>query len=547
MFFCRAPGLLISVVFVSLCLIVPGEDPKTPAVDSGLAAADELSRLGRFADAEAGYRILLKTDPKLVPAQVGLVRAILGQTKIDEALDTVNAALAAQPNSAALMASRGDVQFRRGEMSDAEVSYLAAQKADPKEVNAHLGLARLYSSYSLYRKAYDQLQIARDIAPDDSAVQSAWIRLLPREQRLAAVESYLSAPNHKEEAKAFTAYLDFLKATTSKTAHACRLVGKVEQTETKLEAFSAPNARRSRAIALTTAINGERVVLPLDTGASGIVVGRRLANKVRLPRISGAYVGGWGDHGPQNGYRAVADDIRIGDLEFQDCVVVVADIPGADGLIGPDVFESYLVDIDLAQMRLRLSPLPKRPEEAVAVTSLNSEGEEANAEEKDSSGQNSSAPTDKSPQHEPKDRYIAPEMADWTRVFRFGHMLLVPTSVNDSKPMLFLVDTGSVGSMLSLRAGQSMSKVRSEDRLRLKGLSGGVNNVYSSKSATLRFGHLEQKNKDIITVDLSNMSRQSGTEISGVLGFQVLMMLDVKIDYRDGLADFEYDPRNRKR
>jgi predicted Zn-dependent protease len=67
----------------------------------------------------------------LVPAQVGLVRAMLGQQKIDEALDAVNAALAAQPNSAALLAAKGDVQFRRGEMSDAETSYDAAMELDP--------------------------------------------------------------------------------------------------------------------------------------------------------------------------------------------------------------------------------------------------------------------------------------------------------------------------------------------------------------------------------------------------------------------------------
>jgi predicted Zn-dependent protease len=42
---------------------------------------------------------------------------VLRQQKIDEALDAVNTALAPQPNSAALLAAKGDVQFRRGEMS----------------------------------------------------------------------------------------------------------------------------------------------------------------------------------------------------------------------------------------------------------------------------------------------------------------------------------------------------------------------------------------------------------------------------------------------
>lgn len=31
-------------------------------------------------------------------------------------------------------------------------------------------------------------------------------------------------------------------------------------------------------------------------------------------------------------------------------------------------------------------------------------------------------------------------------------------------------------------------------------------------------------------------------EVSGILGFETLYMLQIKIDYRDGLVDFVYDP-----
>src|SRR5271170_2214652 len=159
---------------------------------------------GKFAEAEAGYQGVLKNDSKLVPAevvlaQVGLVRAMLRQQKIDEALDTVNTALAVQPNAAALLAARGDVQFRNGEMSDAELSYLTAKKFDAKEVHTYLGLARLYGSYSLYRKAYEQLQSAHEVAPDNIEVQRAWLRMLPRKERMAALEAYLSGPHPDDE------------------------------------------------------------------------------------------------------------------------------------------------------------------------------------------------------------------------------------------------------------------------------------------------------------------------------------------------------------
>jgi predicted Zn-dependent protease len=115
------PPFLVAAVLISLQLMF-GDDTKAPAIRPELAAADQLYRAGKFAEAEAGYRALLNTESKLVPAQVGLVRSMLRQQKIDEALDTVNNALTVQPNSAALLAAKGDVQFRRAEMSDAELS-----------------------------------------------------------------------------------------------------------------------------------------------------------------------------------------------------------------------------------------------------------------------------------------------------------------------------------------------------------------------------------------------------------------------------------------
>jgi hypothetical protein len=136
-------------------------------------------------------------------------------------------------------------------------------------------------------------------------------------------------------------------------------------------------------------------------------------------------------------------------------------------------------------------------------------------------------------------------MANWTKVLRFGHMLLVPTMVNDSKPMLFGLDTGAFSNILSVRAGRQFSKVNSENRVRLEGLSGSVNKVYRAK-ATLRFGHLQQPSLDVITLDLSSISRHTGTEVSGFLGFGMLRLLEVKLDYRDGLVDFAYDPKRVK-
>ena len=546
-------SFIVALVFL-LQPVTSCEDSKADSPSLALASADQLYRAGKFAEAETGYRALLKAEPKLVPAQVGMVRAMLRQQNIDESLDAVDAALAGQPDSAALLAAKGDVHFRRGEMSEAERSYLAAKRLDPREVRARLGLARLDRSFSLYHQAYDQLRSAHEIAPDDFEVQRAWMQILPRKDRLAAMEAYFAGPHPDDEAetRGWKEYLEFLRATVEKPVHACRLASNVEQTETKLEPMYASD-HRMRGIGVSARLNAQNVRLLLDTGAGGIMVGRGVAEKAGLMRISSRHYAGIGDKGPQSGYTAVADSFRVGELEFRDCVIQVIEqstVADQDGLIGADVFGAYLIDLDLPRMRLRLSPLPKRPEETVVPKALNSEGEEQAVSERkegiaDEQGLEQKAPASvpKPGPPLPRDRYIAPEMANWTKVFRFSHGMLLWTRVNDSKLMLFALDTGSFNNILSMRAARQLGKVHSEDRLRVRGLSGEVKKVYSSSRANLQFAHFEQPNSDIITLDLSTMSRQVGTEVSGLLGLQILQLLDVKLDYRDGLVDFEYDPK----
>ncbi len=64
----------------------------------------------------------------------------------------------------------------------------------------------------------------------------------------------------------------------------------------------------------------------------------------------------------------------------------------------------------------------------------------------------------------------------------------------------------------------------------------------SADKVTIQFGHFRQENDELISFDLTPLSRDTGTEVSGILGFGMLRMLSVKIDYRDGLVDFDYKP-----
>lgn len=546
-------------LFVALLVSLPAAalvDDATPPENPDLAAANQLFQSGEFGDAIAKYQQVLKVDPKLVPAQAGLIRAYLRDEQVERAFEVASSSMAAQPNSALLMAAMGAVQYRRGEIAEAEASFLSAKKADPRLAQSYLGLARIYRMAAFYRRAYDQVMRAHEIAPGDPAVQRVWLGTLPRRQRIKALEAYLAAPHpdNAKETASLRHWLEYLKATADQPIHSCKLVNNVERSETKMEVMLR-DAKHIEGYGLVVKTNDHNQKLLLDTGASGILINRRAAEKAGLKRISSVQFSGIGEKGERDAYLALADQVRIGDLEFKDCIVTVSEKSmglDEDGLIGADVFSSYVVDIDIPGGMLRLTPLPKRPDESAAQTSLASEAgsepdedEQAESstgtgsEERPAPGKNAAPPA---PARLPRDRYIAPEMANWARVYRLGHNLLIPTHVNDSKAMLFILDTGAFSNVLSTQVARSVASVSSNDRIKVKGLSGQVSQVYTADKAAFRFANVNEPNQNVTTIDLSKLSNNMGIEVSGFLGFLTFRQLEVKIDYRDGLVEFTYDP-----
>ena len=128
-----------------------------------------------------------------------------------------------------------------------------------------------------------------------------------------------------------------------------------------------------------------------------------------------------------------------------------------------------------------------------------------------------------------------------TRDMRLNLSHLIPGFINDSPPRIFLVDTGGWDNFITPAAAKGVTKLSNSDTI-VKGLSGKVAKVYSTGDVTLIFGHFKQQRDDMVAFDMTHISNNVGTEISGSLGFAMLYLLDIKIDYRDHLVDFSYDP-----
>jgi hypothetical protein len=134
-------------------------------------------------------------------------------------------------------------------------------------------------------------------------------------------------------------------------------------------------------------------------------------------------------------------------------------------------------------------------------------------------------------------------MKEYSPVFRSGHDLILPVVLNGKTQRLFLVDSGAAISSISPEAARAVTKVRGGAPVVIKGVNGAVAKVSTSDKIVFAFGGIEQDNYDLYSFDTSSMSRDAGTEISGLLGNPLLSQLTMSIDYRDGLIKFTYDRR----
>ncbi len=517
----------------------PAPQPSDPLKD-----AQHLLRTGKFDEALQKYQQILQAQPKSVDAYVGITRSYLKLGKVEEAQQTVAKAKDVVVSSS-LQVVEGEVEFRQGRIGDAEKRWASVINGGNAEPRAYLGLARVRAAIGMHRTAKATIDRAHALDPQDPDIQRFWIDTLNREARVKYLELYLAGENDEDTdgRKDTQIYLDYLKAREKDPDRRCHLANKVTSTETPLVA-QLLDPQHLRSYALTVALNGHKTKLLLDTGASGLLVDRRVAEKAGITKVSDWKVGGVGDKGSSDSYLGYADSIKIGDLEFRDCDVEVLEkrsVLGDDGLIGSNVFEDFLVDIDFPHQKLKLTPLPLPPNATAPEISLATDRGDSGPRSEPTQPNSSSTDKPLSTDLQFQDRYIGPEMKGYSPVFRFAHHLLVPTKIGNAPSKLFLLDTGAFNNAISPAAAREVTKVHGDSETFIEGLSGSVKKVYSADKLTLEFGHLRQANEDMTSWDLTKLSEEDGTEVSGFLGFVMLHLLDIKIDYRDDLVDFEFD------
>lgn len=147
----------------------------------------EHHRLGRFDEAEQGYRAHLAAAPDDVDALqlLGMLRYQLGDS--DEGRRLVERAAALEPGNPGVILARASMRFRDGDHEGARRGFHEALAHDPNLAGAHAGLGQLALMRDEHAKAEEHFRVALRAAEEPHALAGLGSLLLERGEFDAAL------------------------------------------------------------------------------------------------------------------------------------------------------------------------------------------------------------------------------------------------------------------------------------------------------------------------------------------------------------------------
>ncbi len=103
---------------------------------------------------------------------------------------------------------------------------------------------------------------------------------------------------------------------------------------------------------LAASINGEPVVLLLDTGATAMTMNQQLAEQIGLPRGE-PFIASTAN-GQVEGYQSILNSLSFGPFEFKNVHVGVVPNLGSEVLLGMNIIKQFDIRTQNNQMHLKL-------------------------------------------------------------------------------------------------------------------------------------------------------------------------------------------------
>ena len=307
-------------------------------------AAREQLRAGHTDAAIGILQQQLAKDPAAVAASILLTETLLAAERFDEADQATENALAKNKSEAGLDRVLGDLRFREGRIFDAEKAYKAAIRLDAHNARAIYGVSRVFDAASFRKKASEMLQVAHAIDPQDPMIASAFDEaasgspavLARREAELAVLRAKPGGEPGARQ-RALERWIAMAKALDGKPA----FEPAAPDRPYGLPLGRLMDGRRLTGGSLPIKINGVKADLRFDTGAGGITLGSRFAERAGVKRLADGEISGIGNGPAVKGWVGYAPAIQIGGLTLEHCIVQVPEKGSTDdsgGLIGSDLF-----------------------------------------------------------------------------------------------------------------------------------------------------------------------------------------------------------------
>ena len=391
------------------------------------------------------------------------------------------------PRSAESLAYKGEVDFRKGNFEIARMSYQSAIQMSEKTARAHFGLGKLALAKVKSKEALAEFRRAIELDPTEPLYHFFAAEAADLEKNTAEtkkhLEDYIRLDRHDDEVRLTEAKagLALIAAFGNKDYG----VVKAPQQPTPIPLRKALNL-----IFADVKINGKGPYnFVVDTGASQTALSQKLAKDLGLSVITTTVMHGIGGSGKVDASIHRIDQLQIGDVSVGDLPVGTFDDPVisqiADGIIGTAMLADFVVTINYPASRIELSRQPVVGPNALPVWCI-------------------------------------------------GNMLLLSAEVN-GKQGNFIVDTGAITTVLSLNMANAMG-INEKTPGALVDM--GVAGVGGAQAITLMLPQLTMKTThqtevlgQSLAIDLKEISKMLGTEVSGVAGFDFLKTYKLTLDY----------------
>ncbi len=469
------------------CAVIESH-PETPA-SSAYAK-------GQYSRAEDLYGQALAAAPGDLRLAAGLVQTLLHEGSVSQAAARVSKMMAVDPNSAVTLTAEAEVQLRQGEPWLALETLKAAVAQDKCYARGYLIRSRVLRIDSMYASERQEIESAYAIDPTDPDIRHAFLRVVSPAHDIAAIHESLATMKDMdgETRQKATDSMESMMPLLTENSQTCKVLPGVESAVLPLMP-SYLDPKHIEGYRLDVQLAQTKARLLVDTAASGLYITRAMADQIGLKAEAGMPPG-----------TVHADRVTIGPLEFRDCMVGVSETPFAGkgaGFIGTDMFASYLITLNLPQARLVLDPLPKLP----GIL--------------------------------PGDRMEAAELQGFSPVYHRQQYLMEPVMVNSKTRKLFILDTGIRFSTMTPEVAHSVSTTKVNFTNAVQTVTGATLQVFRD-SFDMQFANLSLGNQShVLEFDPSAVAQNSGMQVAGMLGFDMLHGLVLHLDYRDGLVKFE--------